>query len=117
MIITLPWPSPALSPNARLHWRAKVGPKAGAKRVAAWSTVAATGFHAKRDALKGDDKIAVRIVFYPPDKRHRDADNMVASIKAALDGVADALAINDRRFMPSFIFEEPERPGRVEIHL
>jgi hypothetical protein len=31
---------------------------------------------------------------------------MVASIKSGLDGVADALKINDKRFLPTFKFEE-----------
>ena len=116
ILIILPWPSPKLSPNARLHWRAKVGPKADAKRIAAWATVAAPGFYQARDAMKATDaRIPVKITFYPPDKRHRDADNMVASIKAALDGVADALAVNDRRFVPQFNFAEPCKPGRVEV--
>ena len=111
--VVLPWPNPKLSPNARLHWRARVGPKADAKRIAAWTTVAAKGFHQAREALKGDARIPVRITFYPPDRRHRDADNMVASAKALIDGVADALSVNDRRFLPTFIFAEPEKPGRV----
>ena len=34
MIIVLPWPSAKLSPNARLHWRARIGPKQDAKRIA-----------------------------------------------------------------------------------
>lgn len=115
MLIVLPWPASILSPNDRSHWGAKVGPKADAKRIAAWSTTAAEGFYDAREAMKGDHRIPIRITFYPPDKRHRDADNMVASIKAALDGVADALKVNDRRFWPEFHFCGPEKPGRVEV--
>lgn len=37
--------------------------------------------------------------FYPPDRRHRDDDNLVASFKAGRDGVALALGIDDRRFI------------------
>lgn len=118
MKITLPWPDSKLSPNARLHWRAKVGPKQDAKRRAAWLTVAADGFHAARSALQGsDDKIPVRVTFYPPDKRHRDDDNMIGSFKSWRDGIADALAIDDRRFRPHYIFADPEKPGRIEVTL
>ena len=63
-----------------------------------------------------DGKIPLTITFYPPDKRHRDADNMVASIKAGLDGVADALKVNDRRFLPTFVFSE-EIKGMVTVQL
>lgn len=116
MKIVLPWPDKKLSPNARLHWRAKVGPRTDAKRVAAWSAFTAEGFHRARQALQANDEpIPVTITFYPPDKRHRDDDNMIGSFKAARDGIADALGVNDRRFRPHYFFAEPEKPGRVEV--
>jgi hypothetical protein len=31
---------------------------------------------------------------------------MVAAIKSGLDGIADALGVNDKRFLPKFIFTE-----------
>jgi hypothetical protein len=114
--ISLPWPSAKLSPNARLHWRAKVGPKQDAKRIAAWTTVAAQGFYRMREALRATEgRIALTVTFYPPDRRHRDDDNMIASFKAARDGIADALSVDDRRFRPTYCFGEPEKPGRVEV--
>jgi crossover junction endodeoxyribonuclease RusA len=61
-------------------------------------------------------KIPIEITFYPPDKRHRDADNMVASIKAGLDGIADALKVNDRQFLPTFVFTD-EVKGMVSVRL
>lgn len=116
MKVVLPWPDKRLSPNARLHWRARVGPRQDAKRIAGWSTVQAKGFYALRDALRGSDgKIAMTITFYPPDKRHRDDDNMIAGFKAARDGIADALGVDDRRFRPIYVFGEAEKPGRVEV--
>ena len=63
-----------------------------------------------------DGKIPITVTFYPPDKRHRDADNMVASIKAGLDGVADGLKINDKQFLPTFVFSE-EVKGMVTIEI
>jgi crossover junction endodeoxyribonuclease RusA len=39
-----------------------------------------------------------------PDKRHRDADNCLAAAKAGLDGMADALGVNDRHFQPITIY-------------
>jgi hypothetical protein len=41
---------------------------------------------------------------------------MVASIKAGLDGLADALKVNDKRFLPSFHFKE-EVAGMVKIEI
>lgn len=116
MIISLPWPSAKLSPNARLHWRAKIGPKQDAKRIAAWTTIAAPGFAALRDDLRASTgPVPVTITFFPPDRRHRDDDNMIASFKAARDGIADALCVDDRRFRPTYAFGDPAKPGRVEV--
>ena len=40
----------------------------------------------------------VALVFHPPDKRKRDWDNMIASVKAGLDGLADALKVDDSKW-------------------
>lgn len=99
--VVLPWPPKELSPNSVLHW-AKKSKKKKEYRTACWALT----LEAKLKASKGDEKIDLEITFCPPDKRHRDADNMIASIKSGLDGVADALNVNDRRFLPKFIFTE-----------
>jgi crossover junction endodeoxyribonuclease RusA len=36
--------------------------------------------------------------FYPPSKRRMDMDNAIASMKAALDGMADGLGCDDSLF-------------------
>lgn len=116
MKIVLPFPDRRLSPNARLHWRARLKPKQIAKTSAWAATVATPGFYETRRALgEGEGPIAVQIRFYPPDNRRRDDDNIIASFKAARDGVADALGVDDRRFRPHYFFEDPAAPGRVEV--
>lgn len=116
MLISLPWPDSRLSPNARLYWAAKVAPKKIAREGAAWATKGAEGFHAAKAALTASEgHIPLTVRFYPPDRRHRDTDNMVASLKAAIDGIADALEVNDRRFRPHWFFEDSCPPGRVEV--
>lgn len=119
MIITLPWPDRKLSPNARVHWRAKAPVTAKARKDAALATYAALGcgLRTVRDALAGEGKIPLEVRFYPPDRRHRDDDSMVSSFKAARDGIADALGVNDRRFRPHYVFEDAEKPGRIEVRL
>jgi crossover junction endodeoxyribonuclease RusA len=115
--IVLPWPDKRLSPNARIHWRAKAAIKAKARADAHFLALEAAGYSlgSIRTDLAGDAPIPLCVTFYPPDKRHRDDDNMVASAKHARDGIADALKVNDRRFRPHYVFAEPEKPGRVEI--
>lgn len=108
--VKLPWPPKELSPNNTAHWSKKSKYKKQ-YRLHCWIL-------SKESKLiaPADGKIKMKVTFFPPDKRHRDADNMVASIKSGLDGVADALQVNDKRFLPMFIFSE-EVKGMVEIEI
>lgn len=116
MRIELPWPDKRLSPNARLHWAAKSPVKALAREDARKVTFGAMQKHLATQAhFEGDDPLPMTVKFYPPDRRHRDDDNMIGAFKAARDGIADALGVNDRRFRPSYEFCEPEKRGRVEV--
>lgn len=119
MKISLPWPDRRLSPNARCHWAVKANVKAKARRDAAYATYEAMphGAREMRDAYAGAHEIPVKVYFYPPDARHRDDDNMIGMLKSARDGIADALAVNDRRFRVHYFFQAPEKPGRVEVML
>lgn len=91
-MIVLPWPPAELSPNARVHWAAKSRAAKAYRSACFWI--------AKRDGkrIEHDGRLHVTLEFVPPDRRHRDRDNMLASCKAMLDGVADALGVDDRRF-------------------
>lgn len=115
-MIVLPWPDKRLSPNARLHWAAKNATRAKARQDGTNATYAAAGgLRELRARFAGDGLIPITITFYPPDRRHRDDDNMVGSFKSYRDGIADALGVNDRRFRPVYVFAEPAKPGRVEV--
>lgn len=92
LIVMLPWPPKALSPNSRKHWRAVAKAKA-AYRAACATQAVVQG--AKRISA---EKLAVHLEFHPPDKRRRDMDNMIASMKSGLDGLADVLGVDDNRW-------------------
>ena len=52
------------------------------------------------DALKGKRPVIATpvkfsITFYCPDRRRRDIDNLLASLKPSLDGIAQATGIDD----------------------
>ena len=104
--VVLPWPPKALSPNARTHWRAKAPVTAAYKR-ACWALAMEAGMVApdvpeiapqgRAGARPG--RIHLYLEFYPPDRRARDDDNMVASFKAGRDGLAQALGVDDKRFV------------------
>ncbi|WP_305096457.1 hypothetical protein [Croceibacterium aestuarii] len=56
----------------------------------------------------------MHIHFVPPDRRG-DRCNFWNRCKPYIDGIAEALGINDARFLPSMSFAQPEKPGRVEV--
>ena len=58
------------------------------------------------------------IDFYPPDRRRRDDDGLLASMKAARDGIADALGVDDSRFVSHpWIKDEVRKGGEVVIKI
>lgn len=104
-VITLPWPSSALSPNARGHW-SKKAKAAKAYRQACWAITKQSGFDVD---WAGDAYLW--LTFIPPDRRARDDDNLVAAFKSGRDGVADALGIDDKRFRLRPWLSDKTRPG------
>ena len=87
----LPWPAPELSPNARNHW-ATTAKGRKAYRRACWLAALERG---GRPA--GNAPWEVEYQFQPPPRARRsDEDNLVARMKSGLDGVCDALEINDQ---------------------
>ena len=116
-MVTLPWPDKRLSPNARTHWAVLAKVKKLARADANTLTTIAIPLKDKRVIAAGEDRIPMVVRFYPPDARLRDDDNAVSSFKAARDGIADALGVDDRRFLPTYQFMAPEKPGHVEVIL
>jgi crossover junction endodeoxyribonuclease RusA len=116
MIVSLPFPDKSLFPNAKngRHWG---GPHPAKVEARLFGWVAAKQAQLKHEAFKDDGgPIPVSIVFCQPDKRRRDLDNMLAAMKSALDGVAEALGVDDSRFRPILIdVGEVEKPGRVIV--
>lgn len=90
-MLVLPWPPKELSPNARVHRLAKAR-VARTYREACWALT-------KQSKLKPGG-MHLKITFVPPTKQPRDLDNCLAAIKSGLDGVADALGVNDKAFRP-----------------
>lgn len=93
--LVLPWPSKDLSPNGRVHW-AKKAKAARSEKHQAFLLTRAAGWHL---AKLPESRIHLWIDFYPPTARMPDDDNMLARFKAARDGIAQALGIDDQRFI------------------
>ena len=105
------WPSPELSPNSRSHW-GKVSTKKKTYRQAAFVLAKESGLHVTHDG-----PINVKLTFHPPTNHARDHDNLLASMKSALDGLADAMRVNDNLFRPSVEIGEKAANGFVRIEV
>lgn len=106
--IILPFPPASLSGHAKGHWRDKSSPTA---KYREWARVATLAAKPTAPAT-GDIRIHVR--FVPPDRRG-DRTNFANRMKPYFDGIADALGVNDSRFLPSYEFAEPQKPGQVVV--
>lgn len=109
--LRLPFPAKELSPNARLHW-AKVAKVKKAHRAEAYYT--ALPF---RGIYTGDEKLRLELTFFKPTRRAMDMDNLLARMKAGLDGIADGLGINDRIFDPVVVSVSDQTGGYVLIKI
>ncbi len=111
MNVVFPWPQKELSPNARVHWSKKSKAAKALRRVSHLLTLEA--------GIRGvdwDGDIHLWVDYYPPDKRARDQDNMIAASKAIFDGLADALSVNDKRFR-LHPYVQDEIGGMVKIRI
>lgn len=107
-MIELPFPPASLSGHNKGHWHAKSGIVAKHRQWARLATLAA-----KIGApLSGD--IRVSVTFYPPNRRG-DRINFCNRMKPYFDGIADALGVNDSRFVPQYHFAEPVHNARVVV--
>lgn len=109
--ITLPWPAPGLWQNRPTHWATKARSVRKAKHDAHNMAQAA--------GLKGKTDPQARLVFaFHPDPRSRaDLQNMPATMKAYIDGIADCMGVDDRHFRCAFpeTWGERRKGGEVVI--
>ena len=92
--ITLPMPHKHLSPNSRCHWAQKANAKRN-QREAARHFILSGILEAELNPLDPWRTADVSIIVTAPDKRRRDKDNILASLKAAFDGAQDAGLVAD----------------------
>lgn len=65
-----------------------------------------------------DGRIHLWLDFYPPNRQRRDDDNLMAAFKAGRDGLADALGLDDARFVcHPWLKDEPVKGGKVHARI
>lgn len=110
-MITLPWPPKELNPNARTHWT-KRSKAAKQYRTACHLLAKQSG------TVAPEGEVLLMIEFVPPDARRRDDDNCLAAFKAGRDGLADALGIDDNRFITQLrMSRETVKGGEVRVRI
>lgn len=121
--LCLPWPDKKLSPNARQHWAQR---SAAVKRARSQAYLLTRGSMSqpgeawdKMRAATPSDQINVRLTFEPPARYRYDIDNLVARMKSSLDGIADAIGVDDYNFrLERPVMADPHKPhGRVMVTL
>lgn len=92
--LKLSWPARPLWQNSNAHFMAKARAVKAARREAMIASQA-VGLH----RIKGVISAELAFEFYPPiSSRATDIQNMPATVKAYIDGIADALGIDDKAF-------------------
>ena len=114
--VVLPFPDQRLNPNRSKgkHWGSTVALRKAARAGAKVLALEAAG------AVRFDPQaeLELTVTFVQPDRRSRDRDNLLAACKPMLDGIADALGVNDSQFEPVLIRREYGRkPGAVRVEL
>ncbi len=112
-MIHLAWPHKDLSPNARKYRLAVAPLRKKARTEAMWACKAAK----MNFAHLADTGLHLRITFNPPDRRKRDLDNLLASIKSHLDGVADVIGVDDSMWGLTLVRGEVVKGGAVKVEV
>lgn len=109
-MIELPWPPAMFNGNQRRNWY-MIAP--AIKKHRAWAKSATLAANLPEMPSNGD--IRVSATFYPPHRRG-DRVSYPNLLKPYWDGIADALKVNDSRFLPAYHFAEPIKgEGKVVI--
>lgn len=117
LTITLPWPDPKLMPNRKngRHWGTTQAQKEQARSDGYYAAQEALG----RNVLDKPKRIPLKITFAAPNRMGRDIDNLLASLKHSLDGIAKGLGVNDKQFRPLIIdvLLDADRKGFVLVEI
>lgn len=110
-VIRFPWPPKGLQPHAKGHWR----PKASATR--AYRNTC--GWEARLAKVKADPTAVLAFRFCPPNRARRDMQNMPGQMKPLIDGIADAMGVDDHGFrcLWPVEFDPVEEGGAVLVEV
>lgn len=108
-MLIFPWPPAPLKPNVKTHWAKKAKATKEYKEACFYLT--------KEQNIPKGEYTQLHLIFNPPSRRHYDLDNLLASMKAGLDGMSLALGVNDRCFTKITVEKTEEVAGTVKVIL
>lgn len=108
-MLELPWPPAILNPNNEKQAKWFYGKKATAKNKHKYDCM----LLAKTAKPMHEFKVEI----YPPDKRRRDIQNIIAAMKWGIDGIAESWGIDDSQLIIHWPikFSEPVEHGKIII--
>ena len=109
MNVTFPWYPKELSPNWSGHWATKAKQKAIYKDACFWLT--------KEAKVPCKEYSELHLMVKKPNRRHMDADNILASLKSGIDGMCLAIGIDDKCFKKIVIEIDESIGGFIEVQL
>jgi crossover junction endodeoxyribonuclease RusA len=111
----IPYPPKELMPNRKngSHWATTKKIKTQAKNEAYIIALQ----HKPKIPLDKESKYKLSLIYYQSDNRHRDLDNLLAASKPQIDGIAQALGIDDRQFAPISIDRAKADEFYVEVKI
>lgn len=105
---SLAWPDRSLHPNGRPHFMAKARAVRNARNEACGAARAAK--------VKRSEKAHIHFTFHPNLKGPMpDDDGCTASVKAHIDGISDALGMNDLHITKSYHVSPERRKGGAVV--
>lgn len=124
LVVDIPFAPPkAASPNSRVHWSKRSKETRVYREAArlaardAYAIACANGQWSSRPLLEADHDIEIQwTIYWPKWRQAKDDDNAIMCAKAARDGIADAIGIDDRHFttaVPIRQERDPEGRGRT----
>jgi len=113
LMVTLPIPSPKLSPNARVHWASKAKLTKSSRLTAKIAALEAIG----RNDPPMLKTATLLVRWYSRTTARQDSGNLIARLKASEDGLTDAgIWVDDQgvTWLPPIQLKDAKNP-RVEL--
>lgn len=104
-----PWYPKELNPNSSCHFQTKAKKKAIYKNICYYTTLEAK--------IPQGQYTELHLTFFKPNRRPMDLDNMLAAMKSGLDGMCQALKIDDKVFKKITIEVAEELAGIIKVDL